>query len=99
MRVYIVEVGEMMAGKYFDHRIEDVFDREDKAIAFMLNFARTLIKDECCLFGNRLKIMYLTDKLPSFERVKKRKIINLACRSECGDEMEQCITVSEFDVK
>lgn len=99
MRVYIVEVGERMTGKYFDYRIEEVFDGEDKAVEFMLGFARKLIESECCLFGNSMKITYLTDELPSFDTVKKKKIIVLSSRSEYDDEMAQYITLSEFDVK
>lgn len=99
MRVYIVEVGERMTGKYFEHRIEDIFDGEDKAVEFMLEFAKKLIESECCLFGNSMKVTYLTDELPSFEAVKEKKIITLSSRSEYDDEMEQFITVSGFDVK
>lgn len=99
MRVYVVEVGEKMTGKYFEYRIEDVFDGEDKAVEFMLEFAKKLIKSECCLFGNSMKVTYLTDELPSFEAVKEKKIIKLSSRSEYDYEIEQFIIVSGFDVK
>lgn len=99
MRVYIVELGERMMYEYFEHRIEAVFDGEDKAVEFMLEFAKKLIESERSVYDPSMKVTYLTDKLPSFETVKEKQIIVLSSRSEYDDEMNQYITISEFDVK